>query len=291
MNFAESAIDFPCGADRLLGIVSLPETPAPVGVIIAVGGPQYRVGSHRQFTLLARSLAAADFPVLRFDFRGMGDSNGDPCSFEAVTPDISAAIDAFAASVPGVGRFVLWGLCDAASAILLHWHLTRDSRVAGLCLLNPWVRSEATLAKAHVKHYYGRRLLQKAFWVKLLSGKVEVGRALGELFRKFRLSAAQGTAASADIRPFQQRMAEAAESFPGDVLLILSGDDYTAKEFIEAARSDPTWTRALARPRVQRVNVPEADHTFSNAAWRREVEERTAAWLVRIVAEPRSPGG
>jgi alpha/beta superfamily hydrolase len=45
-------------------------------VLVIVGGPQYRAGSHRQFTLLARSLAEQGFAVLRFDYRGMGDSTG-----------------------------------------------------------------------------------------------------------------------------------------------------------------------------------------------------------------------
>ena len=39
-------------------------------MVIVVGGPQYRAGSHRQFTLLARHIAAAGYPVLRFDARG-----------------------------------------------------------------------------------------------------------------------------------------------------------------------------------------------------------------------------
>ncbi|HBZ05431.1 MAG TPA: hydrolase 1, exosortase A system-associated, partial [Massilia sp.] len=48
-----------CRGAWLYGIVSLPAAPHPRGVLIVVGGPQYRAGSHRQFTLLARDLAAA----------------------------------------------------------------------------------------------------------------------------------------------------------------------------------------------------------------------------------------
>ena len=48
-----------CEGDRLLGIVSeaAPDKDAPIGVVIVVGGPQYRAGSHRQFVQLARELA------------------------------------------------------------------------------------------------------------------------------------------------------------------------------------------------------------------------------------------
>lgn len=71
----------------------------------------------------------------------MGDSGGAQRDFEAIALDIGAAIDALRQACPGVAKIVLWGLCDAASASLLHVEATRDPRIAGLCLLNPWVRS------------------------------------------------------------------------------------------------------------------------------------------------------
>ena len=77
-----------------------------------VGGPQYRVGSHRQFVLLARDLAADGFPVFRFDYRGMGDSEGEFRGFEHVEDDIAAAVEAFRSASPGLREIVLWGLCD-----------------------------------------------------------------------------------------------------------------------------------------------------------------------------------
>ena len=68
----ESVLSFVCEGEPLVGILAEPDgTPAEVGVVIIVGGPQYRAGSHRQFTLLARHLAARGFAVLRFDYRSM----------------------------------------------------------------------------------------------------------------------------------------------------------------------------------------------------------------------------
>ncbi len=77
MNFEERALSFSCHDSWLYGILSLPEKVISRGVLIVVGGPQYRVGSHRQFMLLARYLAAHGVPVMRFDCRGKGDSEGD----------------------------------------------------------------------------------------------------------------------------------------------------------------------------------------------------------------------
>lgn len=175
----ERAVVFACGDAGLVGVVHLPPAPARRGVLIVVGGPQYRAGSHRQFLLLARSLAAGGYPVLRFDHRGIGDSDGPYPGFEALDADIAAAIDAFVIHCPEIEEVVLWGLCDAASAILFYAH--RDPRVAGIVLLNPWVRTPAGEARAYLRHYYLRRLGERDFWRGLLAGKVKPAAAAGSL--------------------------------------------------------------------------------------------------------------
>lgn len=277
MNHTEEAVRFSCEDETLFGILARPEQPAELGIVIVVGGPQTRVGSHRQFVLLSRALAAAGFPVLRFDYRGMGDSTGEQRNFEAITPDIRAAIDALQTACPGVTRIVLWGLCDAAAAALLYWDATRDPRIDGLCLLNPWVRSAASLARTQVKHYYGQRLLQKEFWLKLLSGRLNVVRSVGELLRK--IGQASTRANDGEQLAFQARMARGWKNFAGPILLILSGTDYTAKEFLEYANSTESWRGALKQPNLTRIDIADADHTFSSQAWRKTVENACNDWL------------
>ena len=280
MNFTEAALVFPVAGERLLGIVARPDGPRDCAVLLVVGGPQYRVGSHRQFLLLSRRLAAEGYPVMRFDYRGMGDSGAAVRSFDAVGEDIGAAIDAFLEACPGVRRIVLWGLCDAASAALLHVQASRDPRIAGLVLLNPWVRSEASLAQTHIKHYYGQRLLQRAFWVKLLSGKMQIVRSLRGLLDNAML--ARGTGSPRQSRSFQDLMAEGWRQFDGEVLLILSGQDYTAKEFLEYVASDAAWSGVLDSRKLSLVDVADADHTFSSEALRSRVENETLKWLATL---------
>ena len=77
MSVEEVPFIFDCQGESLIGILHQPVNAASIGILIVVGGPQYRVGSHRQFLLLARSLSANDIPVLRFDYRAMGDSGGN----------------------------------------------------------------------------------------------------------------------------------------------------------------------------------------------------------------------
>ena len=255
--------------------------PGRSGVLVVVGGPQYRVGSHRQFLLLSRRLASAGYAVMRFDYRGMGDAGGAMRSFEEVSDDIAAAIDAFQRACPAVRRIVLWGLCDAASAALLYVERTNDPRVAGLVLLNPWVRSEASLAQTQVKHYYGQRLLQRAFWAKLFAARVDLRRSLRELWQTLGVALRRRPASQPDSRSFQDRMADGWRRFRGGLLLILSGHDYTAREFIEYTTTSASWAGLLGEARLTRIDLAEADHTFSSADQRQAVEEATLEWLTQ----------
>jgi exosortase A-associated hydrolase 1 len=294
---AEQAISFECGGETLIGVMAVPgpveggtspclgEASSDTGVVIVVGGPQYRAGSHRQFTVLARTLAAAGYPVLRFDYRGMGDSTGSHRDFESVNEDVAAAIGALSRDQPGVRRVVLWGLCDGASAALLYLHATRDSRVHAVCIANPWVRSEAGLARAHVKHYYLQRLGQFEFWRKAFSGQV-AGKAARGLWRNLVKSFARPDRGSHDSiehrapsEPFQSRMASAAARFEGDLLLVSSGRDLTAKEFEDAAQGDAVWRRALSKPTCTRLDFPDADHTFSASGDLRGLQMAMLSWL------------
>lgn len=274
----ERVLGIDCHGAALVGILAEPAagSTADLGVIVIVGGPQYRAGSHRQFTLLARHLAAHGFPTLRFDYRGMGDSGGDARDFLGVQDDIAAAIQALQTTRPDVRRVVLWGLCDAASAALLYLDATHDSRIAGVALANPWVRSAESLAKAHVKHYYWRRLREKSFWLKLLRGGVGM-RALGGLAHNLKL--ARPGAQAADARSFQERMAAGLRSFPGPTLLVLSGDDYTAREFAEYSRTSPAWQGLLQSPSLARQDMPGADHTFSSSSDLQALNELCLRWL------------
>lgn len=267
---------------RLIGIVAHPEKPAESGVVILVGGPQYRAGSHRQFTLLARQLAGQGIASIRFDYRGMGDSEGDMRNFETVDADIRTAIDALMRRVPQIRRIVLWGLCDAASAALYYAHT--DARVSGLVLLNPWVHSPSGAARARLKYYYLSRLMQRSFWVKLLSGQMQLGKSAQDLANATRLAAPDTTtAAPADPRHgspgYIERMLEGLKQFNGNILFLLSGNDLVAREFIELVRQDKRWKKILSLPKVSIEQISEANHTFSSRVWRDQVGQWTARWI------------
>jgi exosortase A-associated hydrolase 1 len=293
MTLSESPLRFDCGASQLIGILAGAAMHSDLGVVIVVGGPQYRAGAHRQFVALARALAEAGFPALRFDHRGMGDSEGEQRSFEDIGTDIACAIDALQRAAPGVRRVVLWGLCDGASAALLYLQSQADPRVAGLALLNPWVRSEASLAKTHVKHYYRQRLQQREFWLKLISGGVAL-QALAGLAANLRQAFGRGSGRAAGAGgspsgPYQDRMAQAWGAFRGEILLMLSEHDYTAREFSEYTAGSSVWQQALKTRPAARVDIRDADHTCSQPQAQRAVEAATADWLARAFRSARVP--
>ena len=281
----ERALVFQAGGEDLLGILHEGASGAARGVLVVVGGPQYRVGSHRQFLLLARRLAAAGIPVFRFDYRGMGDAGGAQRDFEQVEDDIRAAIDTFTAHAPGLREVVVWGLCDAASAALSY--AAGDSRVGGLVLLNPWVRTEQGLAKARLKHYYLRRIASRDFWSGLLGGRLNPLASARSVLAT--MAGARGKASqppshseSAQAAPagtLPERMAEGWKRFRGGILLILSGDDLTAAEFRDAVATVPAWRGLLDEARVYLRELPAANHTFSRQAWRDQVAEWTLDWV------------
>lgn len=285
-NPVESPITFDCEGDTLVGVVTTAAEGASsaTGLVILPGGPNYRAGAHRQFVQLARRAAAAGVTVLRFDYRGMGDSDGAPPGFERVAPDIAAALDALQRQRADIARIVLCGLCEGASSALIYCHATRDPRIAAVALLNPWVRSETTLAKTYLRHYYLRRLASRAFWSKLLRGNVHVTAAA----RDFGTHAGAALAQRATERgpAFPRVMAAGLRGFAGPVLVALSADDLTAREFVDHARNDEHWRGLLERPNVTRRDIEDADHTFSSPRARDALEHLVLAWLAASATPP-----
>jgi uncharacterized protein len=292
VNYEDVPFFFACGGEELLGIVSTPEHALEAGVLVIVGGPQYRVGSHRQFVLLSRALAEAGIPCMRFDHRGIGDSSGTMRSFEEIGEDIRAALDALIERVPQLKKVILWGLCDAASAACLY--APTDSRIAGLVLLNPWVRTEASEAATYLRHYYFRRLTEPTFWRKIFRGEFAIGRSLHSVVTLTRKALgsrnvsegprSSGTDEAPRPGSLPERMAAAVARYRGSILIVLSGKDYTAAEFRDAANRSAAWRARLSDSRTRIIELAESDHTFSSAMWRGDVTRATIDWLKELVA-------
>lgn len=290
-SYNEIPVIFSCNDKQLLGINHPAQRGPKCGVVIVVGGPQYRVGSHRQFLLLARGLAAHGVPVFRFDCRGMGDSEGEFPGFENIDADIQAAINSFCEQVPSVKEVVIWGLCDGASAA--SFYAPTDPRVVALVLANPWIRTEQGEAKAYLKHYYLRRLMNRGLWSKLISGKFDLSGSLRSLISMCKQSF---SAQARSIMPTQEddvlavvnhlelpeRFYQGLKNFTNPVLLLISGNDLTAAEFLDVVNGEKRWLKLVKNKNFQQRNLPGADHTFSSKQSMDEVIDLTYKFVLEI---------
>src|SRR5688572_31495624 len=95
-------LSFPCeGAE--LG-ATLDEAEGRTGLLLVTGGSQTRIGSHRMYERLAKSLVKHGIDCFRYDRRGVGDSSGSDPGYIASGPDIRAAAQAFREARPDLHR-------------------------------------------------------------------------------------------------------------------------------------------------------------------------------------------
>ncbi len=287
------AITMDCHGSTLVGIVDRPRAPGQLGVVVLVGGPQYRAGSHRQFVSLAQDLAAGGITVLRFDHRGIGDSEGEPRPFYTLNDDLRTAVNGLMEADPEIEQVVIWGLCDAAAAALLY--ANTDQRIAGMVLLNPWLNSPQAQARSLLTHYYRRRLASSAFWKRLLFGEVKIRETWREVRDSLYMVIAGGARDNASLDDAEPLLAEelAGElaAFHGSVLVVLSGEDLTAATFRNTAKQSQAWKAALAADSITLCELPDADHTFSKPEWTSEVSQQTLQWVQQLMAvSPPSKG-
>ncbi|MFT4517652.1 MAG: exosortase A-associated hydrolase 1 [Halioglobus sp.] len=284
----EIPLVFDCEGDDLLGVVHKPAQPAQVGVIsIIAGGPQYRGGVGRGMVSMARDLAANGVAVLRFDYRGMGDSAGDFRGFEDIAADLQAAVDALRAAVPEVTKVVLWGGCDAASGVMIHGWKIPDA--VSLVLGNPWVYTPQIESAVRRQHYLSR-LTDWSFWRKLLRSEYNllgyVRSAMAKVLQRVVgvfSSATQETGNDGlSAASFVDRMLGGLQRYEGSVLFLISGQSIASKEFDELIASDSGWRAVSERAGYERVDFPEADQTFSTAEAREGVSKAIALWLEKL---------
>ena len=254
---------------QLVGIYHQSNVATNQAVVIVVGGPQTRVGSHRQFVLLAREYAKNGIDVLRFDYSGAGDSEGSITEFTQLNDDIAAAINTLQQKNNKLSHITLWGLCDAASAILLYLAKTQDARITQIVLLNPWVRQPSTEAKVYLRSYYIKRLFQLSFWKKIFKGRLQFRQSAHDI-KSFKQQSKQETA-----KGFVETMLTGAVNFSGDISFLLSGNDLTAEEFKLLVKSDLRWQALLNQSRNTMHTVSDANHTFSSQIWHQKMLEHS----------------
>ncbi|MGB9791980.1 MAG: alpha/beta hydrolase [Thermacetogeniaceae bacterium] len=118
--------------ERIIGDLHLPATGTPEYVVVVCHGfLGTRQGGGRA-VVLAEKLASAGYGVLRFDFAGSGESEGDFASATLTKNacDLSAALDFL--NELGYQKFIALGRSFGGNAVLVG--AVREKRIKGVCL-------------------------------------------------------------------------------------------------------------------------------------------------------------
>ena len=246
-------VELACDDAKLFGTLD-DAAASETGLLIVSGGNEIRSGAWAGQAQLAARIAAAGYPVLRYDRRGVGDSGGANLGFRECRDDIAAALTAFRSATPGLRRIVTFGNCDAASALML---FGGDLAIEVLVLANPWTidgADDAVQAPAALRRRYAAKLADPAEWKRLLGGAIDLRKLVGGL---------RQAAASAPKSALAEQMRAGLARFGGPVTILLAERDRTAELFATAWGEDPRIARLAS-----------ASHSFADEAARDWLFER-----------------
>jgi alpha/beta superfamily hydrolase len=246
----ELQVSFPSGGQQVVGMLHIPErTPAP-GVIMCHGFTGHKAETHRLFVTAARDFAKHGLAVLRFDFRGSGDSEGE---FSEMTvsreiEDARTALD-FLSARPEVqaARVAVLGLslggCVAACLA------GADQRVRALVLWS---------ATAHLDR---------------LASRIPANLKPGEVFDHHGWPLGRGLLD--DLVEIDSLKALA--GYPGPSLVVHGSEDETVPP------SDASDYRLALGGRCTLHIVKGADHVYSSLEYKAEVIELSRRFLLEAM--------
>lgn len=292
----------------LFGTVHTPAVPRPdaPAVVLMSPGVKMRVGPGRLYVPITELLTARGHTVMRFDFHGLGDSEGELAETRLVdvynhievgrhAVDAAAALD-WLRRERGHRRFIVGGLCGGAITAL--YAAQRDRAVEGLLSIGMTVTlasdavqpaaelSAATLADR--RRGYFKRLLDPRSWWRLLTLQSEFGVIWRSLLVGLRPKPAVVTpeAASA-LNP--EQLANVNPLFPaaffeflgrgGHALMLFSEKDWLYGEYREKFLALHGTRLSAHKAQVTEHLLLGANHVVSQREWQAELLEVTARWL------------
>jgi pimeloyl-ACP methyl ester carboxylesterase len=298
-------VSFPFEGCILYGMLHNPPpgaTRGTTGIILLNPGPTDRNGPHRLYYKLAGLFAREGYPTLRFDARGVGESEGEwEGKFEGGpvieifdeiqkgiwVPDTLAAID-FLIKRTGVRQVILGGLCGGAITALLAG--SEHSKVVGFFMMGiPVTLSSATanvqdLPEAVLSkeaNRYLKKLLRPSAWWRLLTLRTDLKTLGGVMISRVR-SRTKPTSANPTrvidrrMNPhFISRFKSAVENRK-IMVFIYSENDYLWHEFKEYFL--PTQGNGSGYP-FEYVTIHHANHNLTETVWQDKLNKILVPWL------------
>lgn len=266
------------GASRsLVGILTEPpreaETRGKPGVLLLNSGLLHRVGPHRMYVELARALATRGFPVLRFDFSGIGDSAPrlDALSGEESTAEETREAMAALTAARGVHRFVLMGLCSGADNAFQI--ARRDDRVVGAVMIDGY----AYRTVGFYGRFFAARLTSRTTWLRQI-------RHLGRRFHRAAPDAAQPEAMyERAFPPKEQVMADCRAMTHRGVELCFLHSAGQYQYFNYSGQFAAAFGEVARDRRVTSAFFPNANHLFTRCSHREQLLTYLGEWIRRTI--------
>ncbi|WP_029622654.1 serine aminopeptidase domain-containing protein [Sphingomonas elodea] len=247
-----SLIGFPCLGDLLVG--TLDSASGNTGLLIVSNGNEIRSGPHRSMAQLAHRIAAAGYPVFRFDRRGVGDSAGANEGFLGSAADIAAAAATFRREAQ-LRRLVAFGNGDAASALALFHGQTR---IDALLLANPVTTGPSVVPEEPAADAPPAR-----GWMGRMIGRVSARR-------------------DEPTKSIVPELAAALTNADVPITVLLATRDTVAAAFADALHKPAL---SAAGTRIRRKQFDTASHVFAGTADKAWLYER----VIEALAEQRAP--
>jgi len=262
-------------------------------------GVKAGVGPHRLYRKLAPAFLAHGIAVMRVDFHGLGDSEGEwpddrlqaiyhMTELGACVEDAGCALDWLQAH-RRISKVIVGGLCGAAITGLLL--AEQDRRVSAVYAVGFPTRAHCPGKPARaatpqgVLHFkrrvYLRKILQPASWLRLLSLRSDyrlMGSVLADLLKP-RRARESAPSASPGLNPRVLPALFASLRSKVPALLLFGEHDPLRFDFDETVARP--WRQALARhPNLLDVKViPGADHVLSDPEAVAQARLLTGQWL------------
>ena len=300
-RFTQETVSFPCEGFQLRGSLHRPTAAieGDTAIVILNQGPLDRSGAHRLSVKCARRWAAQGFPVLRFDARGVGDSEGDWATPEdgapikllyknieegAWTLDTYAAVDHVCATT-SARNVVLAGVCGGAVSAL---HAAEHPAVVGVIMVGmpvrPWgdigIDSIVASQVEEEAKGYVKKLGKWQAWRRFFTGESDY-RVLWGIGSRYIRSRVFGERDD-QLKSLNARMLKsfrAVEASGKRMLFVFPANDYLWVEF-----RDLFLSKFKDQPPFDLQIIPDANHTFTEVAWQEQLYAILENWLQTLMS-------
>lgn len=160
INIKEIPLTFKCKGKQIAGVLHLPQRKNPPIAIMCHGWGSNKLGTWQGlFVKSAREICKSGFAVLRFDFRGSGDSEGEfgEQTIETVLEDLDCILNSLDKKYVNIDRIGLVGHSLGGKAAILE--AAKDKRIKCLVLWSTPASQKDAFPTAFVEEIRDRKKL------------------------------------------------------------------------------------------------------------------------------------